>query len=243
MTIVKLSATDSTNTYLKQLSVAQCIDDFTVVIADKQTLGRGQMGAVWDSESSKNVTCSVYKRFSTLNLECNFYISMVTSLAILKTLNSFLVPRVSIKWPNDILSVEKKICGVLIENLITKQNIKASIIGIGLNVNQTKFDNLPKASSLKLILGNDFNLDQVVVTLVNNLKLYFLLLEERKYAAIKAEYEAHLFRKDKPSTFKNSNGIMFSGFIKGVSDSGQLIVLLEDDIIKFFNLKEITLLY
>ena len=75
------------------------------------------------------------------------------------------------------------------------------------------------------------------------MKDYFLLLKGKKYIELKKEYETHLFRKNKPSTFKDSEGVMFSGFIKSVSNAGYLQVLLEDDILKEFNLKEITLLY
>ncbi|WP_303318099.1 biotin--[acetyl-CoA-carboxylase] ligase [Flavivirga abyssicola] len=243
MLIVKLNAIDSTNSYLRKLSAEETIDDYTTVIAKKQTQGRGQMGTVWDSQASKNLTFSVFKNVSQLCLEHPFYISVVTSLALLKTLQFFSIPRLSVKWPNDILSENKKICGILIENVIKQNSIKASVIGIGLNVNQTKFDNLPKASSLKIISGKVFDLDEIVHEVLKNLKHYFLLLEKGNYDLLKNDYEVYLFRKNKPSTFKDEEGIVFSGFIKGISKSGNLQVLLEDDIIKAFDLKTITLLY
>ena len=71
---------------------------------------------------------------------------MVMSLAIVKALERLNIPKLSIKWPNDILSANKKICGVLIENVIKQNQLESSIIGIGLNVNQNKFDNLPQAA-------------------------------------------------------------------------------------------------
>ncbi|PWH81752.1 biotin--[acetyl-CoA-carboxylase] ligase [Algibacter marinivivus] len=242
MRIVKLNAIDSTNSYLKTLYNTESIDDYTAVLAENQTKGRGQMGAVWDSEASKNLTFSMFKELHDYKLEEAFYVSIVTSLAIIKTLKTLSIPKLSVKWPNDILSADKKICGVLIENVI-KQAINASIIGIGLNVNQVVFKNLPKASSLKLISGKHFDIDELVITIINNLKGYFLLLKDEKYDVLKNEYESYLFRKNKPSTFKNAEGIMFSGFIKSVSNSGKLQVLLEDDILKEYDLKEITLLY
>ena len=243
MHIIKLNATDSTNSYLRRLSAKGTVEDYTIVIAKKQLKGKGQMGTVWSSQTSKNLTFSVFKDVSEFNLEHPFYISIVTSLAIFKTLHFFSISRLSVKWPNDILSENKKICGVLIENVIKHNQMKGSIIGIGLNVNQTEFKNLPNASSLKIISGKIYTLDEVLNVIINNLKAYFLLLKDGQYNTLKAEYERYLFRKNKPSTFKDVEGSIFSGFIKGISDLGNLRVLLEDDIIKEFDLKDITLLY
>jgi BirA family biotin operon repressor/biotin-[acetyl-CoA-carboxylase] ligase len=221
----------------------ETVEDYTVVVAKQQTKGRGQMGTFWDSETSKNLTFSVFKDISEIFIEHPFYISIATSLAILKSLQSFNAPKLSVKWPNDILSEDKKICGILIENVIKQNNLYASIIGIGLNVNQTGFDNLPKASSLKSITGKVFNLDEILNAILSNLKDYFLELEKGNLKSLKEEYETHLFRKNKPSTFKNAEGSVFSGFIKAISVSGNLQVLLEDDIIKEYDLKDISLLY
>ncbi|MBJ6368123.1 biotin--[acetyl-CoA-carboxylase] ligase [Snuella sedimenti] len=243
MHIIKLNAIDSTNSYLRQLIVTENVVDFTVVIAESQTNGRGQMGTVWESQATKNLTFSVFKDLTGLQLEHPFYISIVTSLALIKTLKSFSIPKLSVKWPNDILSGNKKICGILIENVIKQNVLSASVIGIGLNVNQTTFDTLPNASSLKEISGIVYDLDEVSYEILKHLKYYFKILKKKKFTVLKNEYEAHLFRKNKPSTFKNAEGLMFSGFIKHITDSGMLQVLLEDDIVKAFDLKEITLMY
>ncbi len=243
MLIVKLNAIDSTNSYLRKLSVEEIVDDFTAVIAERQTNGRGQMGTIWSSEAAKNLTFSVFKDVSKFRLEDPFYISIVTSLALLKTLQFFSISRLSVKWPNDILSEDKKICGILIENVIKYNTINASVIGVGLNVNQTEFENLPQASSLKNVSGKVFDLDELVHRILMNLKHYFFFLERGEYYVLKEEYERYLFRKDKPSTFKDEEGLIFSGFIKGVSNCGKLQVLLQDDIINEYDLKTITLLY
>ncbi len=243
MRIIKLNAIDSTNSYLKQLSTNEIVEDNTIVVANYQTNGRGQMDSTWASEDSKNLMFSVFKDFSFLQTEQNFYISMAVSLSIIKTLKSFSIPKLHIKWPNDILSENKKLCGILIENIIKHNQLKATIIGVGLNVNQNNFDGLPKATSLHLLTGNIFNLDEVLLVISDNLNYYFNLLKTEKYQLIKEAYESLLFRKDKPSTFKDAEGKLFSGFIKSVSNSGNLQVLLEDEVIKEFDLKEIALLY
>lgn len=243
MPIIKLNAIDSTNSYLRALSIEKKLDDYTAVVTNHQTHGRGQMGRVWSSETHKNLTFSVFKDISNMYIEHPFYISMVTSLAILKTLQGFNIPKLSVKWPNDILSENKKICGILIENVIKHNNLYASILGIGLNVNQTTFKNLPKASSLLTITGTVFNLDEILNSMLLNLKSFFLELEYGNLDDLKSEYENYLFRKNKPSTFKNAEGLLFSGFIKAISVSGNLQVLLEDGIVKEYDLKDISLLY
>ncbi|WJJ96140.1 biotin--[acetyl-CoA-carboxylase] ligase [Algibacter luteus] len=243
MHLIKLNAIGSTNSYLKHLNATESIADYTAVIAENQTEGRGQMGTIWNVENSKNLTFSVFKDLSEFQFESAFYISMVAALSVYRTLDLFSIPKLNIKWPNDILSENKKICGILIENVIKQNTVNASVIGIGLNVNQNNFDNLPLASSLKLVTGKTYDLNELAITIINQLKEYFLLLNDNKLNVIKNEYVSYLFRKNKPSTFKDAEGVMFSGFIKGVSETGNLQVLLEDEILKEFDMKTITLLY
>ncbi|QDO93839.1 biotin--[acetyl-CoA-carboxylase] ligase [Formosa sediminum] len=243
MHIIKLDAIDSTNTFLKQLSSCEMVEDYTVVVAKHQTMGRGQMGTVWESEPAKNLMFSVFRDVSFVPIEKQFYISMVTAIAIYKALKKLLMPRVKIKWPNDILSADKKICGVLIENIVTSSGLRDSVLGIGVNVNQTNFKELPKASSIVNEVGCIYNLDEVLHHILVELKECFAWLERGQFEKIKATYESVLFKKNKPSTFLDVKGHMFSGFILGVTELGNLKVLLEDEIIKVYNLKEITLLY
>src|SRR5690606_3212005 len=243
MRLIKLNAIDSTNSYLKQLSAGASLKDYTVVQADYQTQGRGQMGTQWDSQATKNLMFSVFKDVSFLDYTTTFYLSMVTSLAIVKTLEGFMVPKVKVKWPNDILSENKKICGILIDNVVKQGQIKATIIGVGLNVNQTEFAMLPQASSLLLITGKVYDLDELRVSIVKHMQYYFGYLKKAEYAFLRKAYEKLLFRKDKPSTFAYPNGSTFPGVITGIAANGNLIVQLEDRVLKEFDLKEISLRY
>lgn len=243
MYIIKLDAIDSTNSYLKGMASVNIPKDFTVVVAEHQTEGRGQMGTLWETQNGKNLTASVFKKLDGFEIERQFYISMVVSLAIFKALNSLQIPRLRIKWPNDILSANKKICGILIENVIKNNLLQGSVIGFGLNVNQKAFKDLPQASSMSLLTGKLYDKDEILSIILEELIRFFKLLEAKKYEEIKTEYETKLLRKDKPSTFQNRSGNVFSGIIKGVTNEGQLIVWTEDEIIKTFDLKEVTLLY
>ncbi|RKN78368.1 biotin--[acetyl-CoA-carboxylase] ligase [Ulvibacterium marinum] len=243
MPIIKLDATDSTNAYLKRLIASNVSQDFTVVVARNQLKGRGQMGTHWISEEGKNLTFSVLKKNKDLSTDDSFLLNIIVSLAIVDSLKGFQVPDLKIKWPNDILSGTSKICGILIENIISGNKIKASIIGIGLNTNQTIFHNVPKASSLKLLLGKTLDLDELLKELLNSLESIFQDVQKKGSEELWEAYGEILFRKDKPSTFQDSNKKKIMGFIRGVSAEGKLIIELEDNVKKEFGFKEVTLLY
>ncbi len=243
MYIIKLDATDSTNTYLKAMTAVTLPKDYTVVVTESQTKGRGQMGTLWQAETGKNLTTSVFKKVPYLKIEHQFYISMLVSLAVCKALKTMKIPQVRIKWPNDILSANKKLCGILIENVIKNNKLQGTIIGFGLNVNQKYFNDLPQASSMSLLTGVIYNKDEVLSKILKQFQFYFKMLKAQKYSELKAEYETLLFRKDKPSTFKTKHNTIFSGIIKGVTENGMLNVWTEDEIIKTFDFKEVTLLY
>ena len=242
MNIIKLDAIDSTNNYLKKIILNEGINDYTVVTAKFQTQGKGQLGTEWESEYSKNLICSVYKKEINIKVQDQFVISALVSLALIKTLRKVNLSNMHIKWPNDIMSDNKKICGILIENIVKENYIKDTVIGIGLNVNQTIFNNLPNAASIKNLIGTTCSIDEILKDLVKNIKYYFNELDKSSINSIFKKYEDALFRINKPSTFKNSNGEVFSGYIKGVSRSGKLNVMLEDNLVESYDLKEISML-
>ena len=242
MNIIKLNAIDSTNNYLKKIIVDEGISDYTVVTAKFQTEGKGQLGTKWDSEDSKNLICSVYKKDINIKAQDQFVISALVSLALIKTLRKANLSNLHIKWPNDIMSDNKKICGILIENIVKENYIKDSVIGIGLNVNQTIFNNLPNATSIKNLLGTSYSKDEILNDLVKNIEFFFNELKKASTNSIFKTYEDALFRINVPSTFKNSKGDIFSGYIKGVTKLGKLKVMIEDNLIESYDLKEISML-
>ena len=243
MEIIKLNATNSTNTYLKNLLKEKQVKDLSCIWALSQTQGRGQQGAKWISEPGKNLTFSVLKKFENLPSEYHFLLNMEVSLAIFRALKKLYIPDLAVKWANDILSSKKKICGILIENTLHKEQISSSIIGIGLNVNQVFFNDLPNVSSLQRIMGHPFDLEEVLLLICQELEVSLKSLSPTRFETMLDEYHTYLFRKDKPSTFEYPNGERFMGYIRGVSHNGQLQVEQEDALMSSFSLKEIKLLY
>lgn len=243
MNIIKLNAIDSTNEFLKKLKRESHLADFTVVTADFQSQGKGQMGTIWESESGKNQILSVLKRFKNFTTQHQFAISLATSIAVYKALNEFIPDKLRIKWPNDILSDGLKIAGILIENTINDSLIVDSVIGIGINVNQDIFnDAIQKVTSLKLKLNTLVDRDLLLNNLLINLEKEFLKVANHEFSILKEEYESLLYKKEIPTMFEDNRNCKFLGIIKGVSDLGQLQVYTEDEKLRTFNLKEIKLL-
>ena len=241
MNIIKLDAIDSTNDYLKSLLSSMSVKNFTIVTANYQLKGRGQMGSSWYSKNSKNLICSLYLSNTYAGFINQFHISIVVSLAIKKTLDDFNIPKISIKWPNDIMSGNKKVCGILIENLVNKNKIKDIIIGIGLNVNQTDFSNLPNASSLKKIMGVNYNIEEIINKIYENIQYYLSFFFKSRLDLLNDTYKNSIYRVNKPSTFVLDNQKAISGFIRGVDELGKLVLEIEDNKIVSFGIKEISL--
>ena len=241
MNIIKLNAIDSTNDYLKNLLDKKPIIDYTVVTANFQNKGKGQMGSFWESESGKNLICCVYLSNSFIKLSNQFVINIIVCLAIKKSLHKFNIPQLSVKWPNDIMSGSSKICGVLIENIVKNSSIQDIIIGIGLNVNQTIFKNSPNATSIKTINGKFYNTEEILFEIISNIKSYYTFLEKDNLSYLYKLYDDNLYRVNKVSMFRLADEKLVSGFISGVNEFGMLKIIMEDNLEKTFGIKEISI--
>ncbi len=218
------------------------LENFTIAVTKNQQKGRGQRDANWYSEPFKNLTFSVLVNELKLKTNEAKYINFAVSLAIFKVLEIYKIPNLFIKWPNDIMSANKKICGILIENSLSNNKINNSIIGIGLNVNQVNFPNLERVSSLNNILGYELNLDDLLIDLIKQLKFQFELLNKKLFSNLENEYLAVLYKKDIPSMFKTDKGITFLGKIIGIATNGNLLVESENNGVEEFAIKEISFL-
>lgn len=243
MKLIKLNAIDSTNTYLKELNKNMTLEDELIVLTNEQTKGRGQHGNHWQSTKGKSLVFSVFKRFTNLGVMDQINCLFAVSLGVMNALEKLGIPNLSIKWPNDIMSDTKKVCGILIENQIKSNKVTAAIIGIGINVNETEFDQLPKASSLFLMSGKAFKLEDVLEVVTNNIFYELNKLSTESFDILRAQYESVLFRRFDKSVFEDTVGNQFKGSINGITGLGALIIEKEDKSLVEFQSQEIKLLF
>ena len=219
--IIKLDATESSNDWLKERFNSGDCSDGDLVWVRNQTQGRGQRNKHWKTEPMKNLTFSLFKYFTKLTIKEAFAINCAITLSITKALLKFEDLDIKLKWPNDILSGNSKIGGILIENIIKGNLIKASIIGIGVNINQEYFEGLPNASSLFQKKGYKTEIADVLNGILVFLEVYLDRISDEGSLSLRLEYEDLLFQKGKISTFKKHNE-EFQGIILGVTENGLL---------------------
>lgn len=241
---------DSTNNeFLRNPDV---FDNMAVVAADFQTAGRGQRGNVWQSAEGLNLTFSLFLRFSgaeealressfsPLLASNQFVISEIVTLGIKDFLAIHGIDA-KIKWPNDIYVRDKKICGILIENKLKGNYLDYSIVGIGLNVNETDFSaSLMNPVSMKILAKKDFDRKECLVELLSCIQSHLGNLVSSS-DNLKESYLASLYRFNEEHDYTDcSDGSAFRGKIIGVSEDALLKVQLCDGTIKEFAFKEIN---
>lgn len=229
------STNDSANLLLKQNKA----ENGDVIIAGFQNNGKGQAGNGWFAERNKSVLLSLICKDINIEISLLPVVNMLVSLALTDTISTYLkVAKIQIKWPNDIFVNDKKISGILIESNIGGDLIKNLIIGIGLNVNESKFPNfLPNACSFYTISNKTFDIEEITGVLLGNLNRRLADLKSADKQKIKKEYETKLYGKDMVQLFR-SKSETFSGKIKGVNLGGQLEIEKNNNI-EIFNNKEI----
>ena len=238
MKIIKLDAIDSTNSFLKKKMNNQKIDDFTIVYSQNQFQGRGRTTKEWISEPNKNIAFSLFKRFKKSELRHLFHLNVIASISILELLKKYNVRDASVKWPNDIMVKNKKISGILIENIIKKNNLINSVIGIGINVNQEKFPDLKCATSIINETGIAVEIDSLATDLTKIISSNFKFLELNSNFYLD-QYNNKLYNKKQTVVFKNSIGKKQVGKIVKVDLSGNLTIISEKGKIEYFKENEI----
>ena len=176
MNILRLEKADSTNTWVSQHENEVASPAF--VYCMEQTAGRGQRGNSWESQPGKNITASVIFHPHNFNASQQFAISEAIALAIVDFLKSLEIDA-KIKWPNDIYVGDQKICGILVEHVVTGKNISRTIAGFGININQENFySDAPNPVSAKILTGKEYNLELLIPELANSLENYIIRLSE-----------------------------------------------------------------
>lgn len=183
----------------------------------------------------KNLTFSVVC-YPKIESRKAFYLNIVASLAVRKTLSDLGIQS-EIKWPNDILVHQKKICGILIENQLAGHQIQQSIIGIGLNVNQLKFENGINATSIA-VENQAVELEDVLKQCYQYLDFYYNLLIESNFPLLLKHYYSFMFAYKEEVILEDQSG-KFTGFLLGVDDFGLLEVLKTNGLKVKYDLKEV----
>ena len=242
MNVIKLDAIESTNDYLK----STVFNNTQVAYTYNQFKGKGQRGNKWMSEPGKNLAFSIKIYPKNIDIKDQFKINVIFSLLILNTLKALQIPDIKIKFPNDIMSGNKKICGILIELKVKGSEIDNIIIGFGLNVNQENFGELTNASSLKLISNLNYDLDVISNLFIQNLtrhnyfnKLFNLNLGFDKTLE---HYNQNLYGLNSNSIFQK-NKSRFTGKIKSITSSGGINILKKDGRVQTYNFDEIKMMY
>jgi len=219
------------------------LEDGTVAMTYNQTQGRGQMGAHWYFEEGKSLAFSLFKRANGWPPSDQFFINFAVCVGVKRAFDILGIPKTAIKWPNDILADGKKICGILVETQFKNMRMTNSVVGIGVNVNNEGLEIYPKASSMLMSTGIHFQTEEVMSVIHQKVMEELIhLTQETKQRAHDA-YESYLFRKGEISTFENVYNEQFAGTIEGVGPEGRLKVMLSNQEIKLFDLKEIQLRY
>lgn len=220
--IIYLPTCHSTNDIAAELVSKSATLEGAFVITDDQTKGRGQRGNVWSADPGKNLTLSLILKPAFLSPQRQFYLNMISSLAVQKTVQYFLPNElVQVKWPNDVLVGKSKVAGILIENSLSGAGISSSIFGIGLNVNQQRFEGL-NATSIATCLNAEVDKQAVLAYLFLELERLYLLLKKASYSLIKEEYLKNLYGYK--TAIKLASETEFVGVIENVEDSGLLVV-------------------
>lgn len=238
--LIYLPTCHSTNDVAAQLLTTTAVTEGTVIITSGQTAGKGQRGNSWETEPGKNLTFSLVLKPVFLHPGIQFRLNICISLAVSDFLTKYLGEKVKIKWPNDLFYENKKICGMLMQNHLKKNQIESSVVGIGINVNQEVFKE-KKAASLKKITGKEFNCESLLPELLECLEGRYLQLRNGNYEQLKEKYLQTLLGYSVIHTFR-ANNITFQGVIKGIDETGKLMVEKQEGI-KLYDFKEIEFLF
>lgn len=219
--IIQIDRVSSTNNYAAKLLNQTKIPFGAVIMAQFQDDGRGQRGAVWQSKSGENLLFSAILDGSLMK-ECPpFFLSKCVAVSIKDTLSYFLKHKIHLKWPNDVLVERRKIAGVLIESQWKGNNLFSSIIGVGLNVNQTHFEYGFDATSMKLLSANDYDLKEVLQVLCTKLNFNFNRLLSKEYSDLQQDYLSSLYKYNEKTHFKIGDKLE-EVVLKDVNENGMV---------------------
>ncbi len=240
--IVRLREVDSTNNYAANLISTTNPPEGTVIMAYSQLSGKGQRGSVWTTKPGENLTFSAILYPKHLKAEQQFIMSRLAALAVAEGIEEATGLVAEIKWPNDILIRQRKVAGILIENVWNGNAISSCIIGVGINVNQQKFDGLPNASSLTNELGRPLETEFVFERVLALMNYYYQVWQRGQVQRIEQAYLDKLFQFGQPAAYK-IDGETVMGTIIGVQENGRLQLKIATGQVLNFDIKEIAFVF
>lgn len=237
--LVVLDSVDSTNDYLKRMGADGC-ENGMVVTTREQKQGKGRLGRSWESKRDENLAFSVLLRPKISPREVT-PITPLAGLAVCKALRKTTGLDCQIKWPNDIIVGRRKLCGILTEMSAEFDAVEYIVTGIGINVDQVEFPDAiaHKATSILRETGRHYDKNRLLATILGQLEQEFTRHNLALSPEANDEYTALCATVGRSVTFKKGERTI-SGAAVGVTDMGELRVMLSDGSVRTVNSGEVT---
>jgi len=239
--IVNLPSVPSTNKYLFEKITREEVSEGLVIVTKEQTAGKGLANNLWESEAGKNLTFSILLRPEFLEASRQFMITQIVSLSVLNVLKKYIATDLlKVKWPNDIYVSDKKIAGILVQNIVKGKDISHSVVGIGLNVNQREFlSDAPNPVSIIQLANKMLDLNVLLTEFLSELKSNYIsckvVSEQMK---LNETYLNNLYRFKQQHGFVDAAGY-FRGEIIGINSFGQLKIKDSSGKVRVYSYKEV----
>ena len=244
-----IDETHSTSSLLRE-TYDDSLPHLFTIRTDFQTAGRGQAGNSWESERGKNLLFSALLRYNDLYAVEQWRLSMLVAVALWDVLAKYLPEsQLRIKWPNDVYFGDKKLVGILIENSLSGKYVGYSIVGIGVNINQTQWlSNAPNPISMKEISGREYDAEMLMNQWITSVQSW----EMRTTDEIKTAYHQRLYRRNgwyeyverevnlTPTAIaQRGTEDSFLAEIVDVTKQGELVLRLQNNEEKIYHFKQI----
>jgi BirA family transcriptional regulator, biotin operon repressor / biotin---[acetyl-CoA-carboxylase] ligase len=216
---------DSTNNYAMAKLRTGMAEHGQAFVAKEQTAGKGQRGKTWQMAAEQSIALSLIVKADKLKQEQQFLLSMAVSLGVYDFFEKYAGDKVKIKWPNDLYWRDRKAGGILIETVFKGMQWKWAVVGIGININQTRFSKLlPNPISLRQITGNEYDVIEMATELYSFVMKRIEKISAQSTKKMLKEYNLHLYKLHEPVKLKKANAV-FTTTVKEVSVHGQLCTI------------------
>jgi BirA family biotin operon repressor/biotin-[acetyl-CoA-carboxylase] ligase len=236
--LIALSSVDSTNNYAAKPEMQPKLPHKSVIMAEVQTHGRGQLDHEWESQEGQNLILSIILRNLPFHAGMQIVLNHLISLSAVETIEYFSKQKATIKWPNDLLLSGVKLGGILVENSVVGTTIQRSIIGLGLNINQVHFKT-GSFQSLKKSTGITFDRMRVLEYLLHLFDQNLSLISTEP-TLLHSRFDSYLYGLNQIQTFRQINGNVFEGKITGTTIDGRLKIRFNDGVEMMFRHREFS---